>query len=50
MKDLMLIHKDDTDFIDLSKKLDYFRDEFDIEFSNTEDFLYSVLYKPCNPV
>jgi len=50
MKDLMLIHKDDTDYIDLSKKLDYFRDDFDIEFSNTEDFLYIGLYKPFNQV
>lgn len=50
MKDLMLIHKDDTEFVDLSKKLDFFRDEFEVEFSNTEDFLYLGLYKQFNQV
>lgn len=50
MNELMLVHKDNTEFFDLSKKLDFFRDDFEIEFSNADDFLYIGLYKQFSQV
>lgn len=50
MNDLILLHKDDVQFVDLSRKLDLLKDEFEIEFTSTEDFLYLGLYKKFNQV
>lgn len=51
MKDLYVIHDDNTVFADYSKESkDYLRDSYSIDFVAIEDALYIGLYKPFNSV
>ncbi len=49
MRDLVFYHDDNSTFIDhTNDSRDYLRDDFQINFTNTEDKLYIGLYKPFN--
>lgn len=48
-KDLMVLHDDNSSFIDLSRdSQDYLRDDYSLSFVAIEDKLYVGLYKPFN--
>lgn len=49
MQDLMVLHDDNGSFIDHSKSAkDFLRDDFTIDYTPVEDFIYVGLYKPFN--
>ena len=51
MKDLVLYHDDNSVFADYSLDArDYLRDEFTVNYTAAEDYIYLGLYKPFNKI
>ncbi len=51
MRDLIVLQDDNGAFIDYTNdSIDYLRDSYTIDFTNSEDFIYIGLYKPFNKI